>query len=488
MKCEGSIHNLAKLIESSMGLAYQANRVEEFSRHLREAVQTLGYADIDSFNSKVTLFGGKFTPDERKVLASHLTVNETYFFREKPAINMFCKTIIPELIKKKKGDVIRIWSAGCSSGEEPYTLAMILLEMFPYIPKGSVKIVGTDLNPNVIAKAKKGLYTPWSFREIPENYIKKFFLKIGDNYQISDSVKELVQFEYLNLAVDSFPGEDPEEKYLDVIFCRNVLMYLNQELIKNISQRFFNILNEGGWLITSQVELNDTFFGHFTKSYFDDGVFYSKNSNINIKRTNFHILKEPLHNSHVSVKLPRQQKSVEKFIKSEVIDTSFLNSELELLYSEGKYSKCIDIALKEVEKGNEDSTLLSFLARSYANTGKYKESIFVLDKLISKNISSDDIFYLYGTVLTELKEIEEAKQMFRKGLYLNPEHLLSHLMLGNILNNEGNKRAASIHYRNVIQITEKIKDDDIIKVTGGMNKERLKQMVIKLIEPQNEQG
>jgi tetratricopeptide (TPR) repeat protein len=102
--------------------------------------------------------------------------------------------------------------------------------------------------------------------------------------------------------------------------------------------------------------------------------------------------------------------------------------------------------------------------------------------LISKNISSDDIFYLYGTVLTELKEIEKAKQMFRKGLYLNPEHLLSHLMLGNILKNEGNNRGASIHYRNVIQLTDKIKEEDIVRLTGGVNKDRLREMVEKLIE------
>ncbi len=260
MKANEPVLNIAKVIESSMGLAYQTNRIEEFSRHLGEAVLTLGYPDFESFNKKIIISGGKLSSEEKKVLAAHLTVSETYFFREKPAITMFCKTIIPELIKKKNGEIIRIWSAGCSSGEEPYTLAMIIKELFPALPKDSFKILGTDINPNVLTKARNGLYTPWSFREIPDLYVNKYFNKIGDNYQITDSLRDLVKFEHLNLADDIFPGELPGEPSIDIIFCRNVLMYLNHELIKKISQRFYNILNESGWLITSQVELNDAFF------------------------------------------------------------------------------------------------------------------------------------------------------------------------------------------------------------------------------------
>ena len=125
---------------------------------------------------------------------------------------------------------------------------------------------------------------------------------------------------------------------------------------------------------------------------------------------------------------------------------------------------------------------MGFLARSYANTGQYKEAIAVLDKLLTMEVSSDDIFYLYGTILNELSEIERAKTMFRRGLYLNPEHLLSHLMLGNILRSEGNSKAALIHYRNVAEITERLKEDELIKTTGGINRERMRQIVEKLIE------
>jgi chemotaxis protein methyltransferase CheR len=482
MKAEEQVLNIAKVIESSMGLAFQTNRIDEFSRHLKEAVQTLGYSDFESFFKKITISGGKLTSEEKKVLAAHLTVSETYFFREKPAITMFCKTIIPELIRKKNGEVIRIWSAGCSSGEEPYTLAMIIKELFPNFPKGHIKILGTDINPNVLTKAKNGLYTSWSFREIPDTYVNKYFKKIGDNYQISDSIKELVRFEHLNLADDIFPGESPGEPNIDIIFCRNVLMYLNHDLIKKISQRYFNILNEEGWLITSQVELNDIFFGHFSKVYSDEGVFYIKDSTHKKRKNLLSPVKETIATPSVSKKAQRQHKKIEIDLNTDEEDSSFLNSELEMLYSEGKYSQCIKIAIAEMEKGSEDNTLLGFLAKSYANTGRYKEAIYILDKLISKNISSDDIFYLYGTVLTELKEIEKAKQMFRKGLYLNPEHLLSHLMLGNILKNEGNNRGASIHYRNVIQLTDKIKEEDIVRLTGGVNKDRLREMVEKLIE------
>ncbi|MDD2490572.1 MAG: CDC27 family protein [Bacteroidales bacterium] len=482
MMTENVAKNIAKLIESSMGLTFQPNRFSEYTKQLNSVIKTLGYDNLDAFYAKISRSNNSLSLDEKKIIATHLTVSETYFFREAPAISMFKNKIIPEIIRKKNGSLITIWCAGCSSGEEPYTLSMILKENFPQLSSENYKIIATDINPNVLEKAKNGIYTQWSFREMPDKYLKKYFVKEGNNYKISDRIKNSVIFEFLNLASDPFPGESLKDEPIDIIFCRNVLMYLNHEIIKKIAQRFYNILNDSGWFIPSQVELNDEFFGHFNKIYSEDAVFYKKEKNettklifpFSLNKTDKCIVKK--------TKPIKDKKSFESVNYNKEKENTFSNSQLENLFSDGKYKECIEISKEEIETGSNNVFLLQTIAKCYANTGEYEKAILLLDQLISKGGSSDDIFYLYGTILIEQNQIEEAKAMFKKGLYMNSEHLLSHLMLGNILRIEGNNRAASIHYRNVYEISLKIKDDDLVRVSGGLNGERIRELVEKYIK------
>ena len=171
------ITSITGIIEETLGLSLKEKKFEEYSKNLREAAITLGFEDVESFSEKVSASGNKLSSEEKRVLAAYLTVSETYFFREKPAMSMFISTILPQLIKNKREDKIRIWSAGCSSGEEPYTIAIIINEHFPQLRKNDFEIIATDINPNVITKARNGLYTPWSFREIPDLYTKNILQK-----------------------------------------------------------------------------------------------------------------------------------------------------------------------------------------------------------------------------------------------------------------------------------------------------------------------
>ncbi|GAB1373787.1 protein-glutamate O-methyltransferase CheR [Bacteroidales bacterium] len=475
------IKNIAGIIEDSLGLSLKEKKFEEYSKNLREAAITLGFEGIESFSEKVAASGNKLSSEEKRVLAAYLTVSETYFFREKPAMSMFISTILPQLIKNKREDKIRIWSAGCSSGEEPYTIAIIINEHFPQLRKNDFEIIATDINPNVITKARNGLYTPWSFREIPDLYTKKYFTKEGDNFRISDKIKECVKFDILNLVSDIYPGESDVCQKLDTIFCRNVLMYLNHNHIKNISKRFHKILKDDGWFITSQVELNDELFGLFAKSYSEDGIFYRKSELIN-KKHNETISKRIQETTSNKIPLEKHKKRQIRDVKEESTSLTTVSQELGLLFNESKYIECIKIALTEIEKGNEDLTILNILAKSYANSGQYKLAADVLDKIISQNPASDDTYYLYGTILAENNEIAKAKTMFKKDLYINPDNLLSHLMLGNILKDEGNTKAAMIHYRNAMDITDKIKEEEVEKVSHGMNIKRLREFISKFID------
>ncbi|NTU94589.1 MAG: hypothetical protein HGA83_04005 [Bacteroidales bacterium] len=493
MKKKGELIKIAALVEKELGLHFESNRIEDVERGILAALHEINIEDTEKFIGNLAA-ASSIEPLFLKVLSSHLTIGETYFFREKPAMNLFIKMIMPEVIRRaeKEKRAIKIWSAGCSSGEEPYSLAIIIKENFPELSPSDFSIMATDISPKAINKAISGIYTEWSFRETPDNIRKKYFLNNNGTWSISPDIKRLVNFTYLNLAKDSYTNQLTEAINVDIIFCRNVLMYLSPGIINKAAENFYNCLNDGGWFITSQVELNDEYFSPFDKVYFDSGVFYKKNvSGKRGKKAPYkNYIDEILLKTHsVGIKPERKitkdinRETKGKFIARQNISplSDETENDLEKLYLEGKYKECITACLKITEKGKDDHNLLSLLAKCYANSGNYKQAVIVLDKLVSSGLSDEDIFYLYGTVLHEQNDIKKAKDAFKKGLYLNPDHLLSHLMMGNIMNREGKRTIANKHYFNVLELLGKWNNEDIIPGSGGLTKARLNDIVENLL-------
>ncbi len=191
--------------------------------------------------------------EELTVLIDNLTTNETYFFRESPQLKAFSEEILPELretLAERK--TLRIWSAGCSTGEEPYTIAMLLLESGDWWRDWQVDILGSDINQRVLHTARKGVYKKNAHRATSEEMLKKYFIEEekGD-YRIIDKVKEHVSFSSLNLL-------DPHKTSLinnmDVIFCRNVIIYFDKEAKKKVVETFHQKLREGGYLLLGHSE------------------------------------------------------------------------------------------------------------------------------------------------------------------------------------------------------------------------------------------
>jgi chemotaxis protein methyltransferase CheR len=182
-----------------------------------------------------------------------LTTNETYFFREAFQLKAFTDEILPELVaeKEKRGErSLRIWSAGCSTGEEPYTIAMLLLELG--CCKGwRVEIIGTDISHRVLHQARKAVYGKSAFRATDEAYIGRFFQEQDGSFKIADEVKELVTISHLNLFDQNRLALFGK---MDVIFCRNVIIYFDQIAKKKVIEVFYRSLREGGYLLLGHSE------------------------------------------------------------------------------------------------------------------------------------------------------------------------------------------------------------------------------------------
>ena len=274
---ETGLAGVCEVITASMGLHFPVDRWNMLTRNLTMAAAEFGFQHFDEFTH--WLLSSDLEKEQIKILASYLTISETYFWREEPVFSALTNYILPELIAlKKNGEKsIRIWSAGCSTGEEAYSLAIALHRTIPDIKDWQIMILGTDMNPKALIKAESGIYSRWSFRNCPVWLKANYFHHLGNgNYEVLPKIKNMVTFSNLNLTDNSFPSLTNNIYAMDIIFCRNVLMYFTDEWISKISQNLFHSLNPDGWFVVSSCELNSQRFSQFRAVNFPGAVLYQK--------------------------------------------------------------------------------------------------------------------------------------------------------------------------------------------------------------------
>lgn len=231
--------------------------------YFKKAVLDLTKIDLDAYKEKqmkrridTLIAKNKITGYENYVAAlkkdtrmfeefvNYLTINVSEFYRNPDQWQIMDREIIPELIRKF-GKNLKIWSAACSTGDEPYSLVMAFSR---HLPLNQIKIFATDLDKQVIAKAKTGLYVEKSIASVPDDFKKKYFTKIGPSYQISNEIKSRVEFKEHNLLKDAYPTD------CHLIVCRNVLIYFTEEAKDEVFRKYQKCLKPGGFLFIGSTE------------------------------------------------------------------------------------------------------------------------------------------------------------------------------------------------------------------------------------------
>ncbi len=267
---------LRNFISKVTGIYFPESKKYFIESKLRPRVENLGLRTYGDYLNYLKY--SPFRGSELEVLFSLITVNETYFFRDEPQFNTIEKEILPEIIESKPRNgfrALRIWSAGCSTGDEAYTIAMIFLENIkPRYPDVNIEIIGTDINGVVLDVAKKGIYNQYSVRYVPENYMKKYFKILnGGEFHLTEDVKRLVKFKQINL-VDRF--QMVMMKNFDLVLLRNVLIYFDESSRREVVSQVYDSLNRGGYLIVGFSESLRNLTKAFKVVYFDKMVGYKK--------------------------------------------------------------------------------------------------------------------------------------------------------------------------------------------------------------------
>lgn len=210
------------------------------------------------------------SPGEWDVLVELLTINETYFFREEKQLGVYQNVLLPQLLAGGENQSIKVWSAACSSGEEPYSLAMSTMD-YSREAAAKVDITGTDINKKVLKAAAEGIYhkRSLSFRRIPPPWLNGYFTEQADSFALNDEIRKMVSFQHMNLLEEN---NNSHEKY-DIIFCRNVLIYFDYETIRKVAEGFHRSLKKGGYLFLGHAE-NISNMGLDFETVSTNGTFY----------------------------------------------------------------------------------------------------------------------------------------------------------------------------------------------------------------------
>ncbi len=245
--------NLRNLIYERTGMQFGENKIYYFKKRIQKRMEQRDIHKVAEYIRYLKMFDR----DNREFqdLINLITVNETYFFREFEQLAVFGENCLQETLEKKRarGDnTLRVFSAACSSGEEPYTLAIILREMVDDFTSWNVLVKGVDIDENVLSAALKAEYDSRSVKDVPPDYLERYFNRLGGGmYRLKQEIRDLVSFEHVNLMDRKALRS---ERNYDFIFCRNMLIYFDDQSRKQVVERFYTMLNRGGYIFLGHAE------------------------------------------------------------------------------------------------------------------------------------------------------------------------------------------------------------------------------------------
>jgi chemotaxis protein methyltransferase CheR len=254
------------------GIMFDQNKRYFVDRRLIERIKATGH---NGFKSYFIFLRFESSGKELQNLINILTVNETYFFREEYQFKCMVNRMLPEIISRKRsGDIIRIWSIPASTGEEPYSVAIYLLEYWKDIDKWDVEIIASDIDTNALENAKKGIYSERSVQNLPKSIIQKYFKFIGNGYyQICDELRNSVEFTRVNI-IDT--KETKRYRGFDIVFCRNLLIYFDDLSRKIAVENLFDSMNPGGFICLGHSESMSRISPIFKIRKFPEAIVYQK--------------------------------------------------------------------------------------------------------------------------------------------------------------------------------------------------------------------
>ncbi len=459
---------VCEVIATRMGLNFPIERRTMLKRSLAAAARESGFQNLSMFIKRLL----SDTPDKKQmeILARHLTIPETYFWREPEVFTSLTDFILPELIKsKKKGERdIRIWCAGCSTGEEAYSIAIALHRTIPKIKDWKITILATDINTKSLCKARTGVYTSGSFRN-PPSWLKSSYFKSVNNkeYKIIPEIEEMVTFSRFNLTQADYLSSVCKNQKMDIIFCRNVLMYFTNEWAARVSKNLFHSLSEEGWLVVSSCELSTTLFPQLTPVNFPGAVLYRK-----IKKgsaTSLYSASGTM--EEIQPFNPARTSDVIQSGGSSTYSTLSTPSTLQQPQS----------VVKTPEQSYYDKVSA---IRLLADKGRPEEALSICNEAIASYKLAPGLYFLRASILQELDKRNEAITSLKQAIYIDTNYIMGHFTLGNLFFRQGNVKNARQYFNNALALLSTRSNNEIPEESEGLSVRNLREIILSNLQSQ----
>ena len=479
------IARLSEFIAEKMGLHFPPERWADLQRGLAGAAVEFGLADAAACAD--WLLSASRTKAEINLLASHLTVGETYFFRDRRTFDALGESVLPELIRSRRGreQRLRLWSAACCTGEEPYSLAILLQQILPDLADWNVTILATDINVRFLHKACAGIYGEWSFRETPAWFKKRYFQRLPDGrHAISPEIKKRVTFAHLNLIEDGFPSLATDTNAMDVIFCRNVLMYFAMPQIRKVVGNLRRALLDDGWLAVSPSEGSQTLLPQFNPVNFPGVTLFQKSGG---KVPAAPLAAKELQGEPGPFVAPAQE-ALSPGTPPAALPRDGLvamprspYAAAKILYEQGRYAEVADALVAASTAGAfREPETYSLLARALANQGRLAEALRWCDRWVRTDKLDAAGHYLRAVIFQELGDPEEARRSLQRALYLDPKLILGHFALGNLARARDRDGEAERHFANALLLLRGCAEGEILPESDGLTAGRLAEIITSL--------
>lgn len=478
------------VVEQRLGLHFPASRRTELANLLAKTVSEAAAQNVDWVGP---LERGDMPDEVAQLLARHLTVGETYFFREPGTLDVLERQILPELVRQRADGSrqLRLWSAGCCTGEEPYTLAMILERLLPDIGGWDIHILATDLNQDFLDRAAQGVYRDWSFRQTLPGIKERFFRETRPGtYVLNPRTQARVTFARLNLAKDDYPSPRVDTGRMDVILCRNVLMYFSDRQAQAVMHRLHRSLTPSGWLAVSPTEHALRRTPGFRSVHFEGAFLYQKTNDADTPQaspTPAPTLFSPAPTSLLSPSLATSRQSppakpVPDTRPTPTIGPSPSGSDLALeLFRQDRHEEC-ELAIKQVlQTSPADPVALGLRARLIANRGQLADALHACDVALGVDKMNPSLHCLRARILEELGRQGEADAALRRVLYLEPSSIPAHFGLGNLALHQDKKAQARRSFTHVLDLLQGLQPDAELPDMDGLTAGRLSAVTRALI-------
>jgi chemotaxis protein methyltransferase CheR len=412
------VNSIVRLIEHEAGLTFPDHRRAEIEDSIRTAAVASGAADLPQY-----LLSVEADPRLREELAAKVTVGETYFMRDLEQFDVLRDVVLPDLIARHGTD-LRIWSAGCSSGEEPYSLAIVLAEMGARL---SWPITATDINRAVLGRAAQGIYGEWSFRDVDPALRARYFAPDGKRFRVSDEIRKRVRFDWLNLATPDYPSLWSGIAGMHLIVCRNVLIYFTPHAIGSVAQRLHASLANDGWLMLGASDPPLDAHAPLESRDVRGRVLYRR-------RSGGAGHPAPHAAQRAAEPMPERRRTIR-------------------------------VRPSRPDADTQPSDVLRI--RALADAGMHREAAELAATASARAPLDAELQYLSAAICLERGQNEQAAAIARRALYLDPSLAVAAIVLGNALRRSGQLRSAGAAYRSATIALARMPKDQSVPLGDG---------------------